>query len=71
MNSTDLANMFKEYVTGYQAGTDDVVEKFFGKHEENSGGIEAELDIQARRRPGLSRPLRPLRLPTAVWQSDS
>ena len=46
MNSTDLATMFKKYVTGYQVGVDDVVDTWFGKHIENSGGVEAELDIQ-------------------------
>ena len=50
MNSTDLATLFKNYVTeidpDYEVGTDDVVSKWFGKHIENSGGIEAELDIQ-------------------------
>lgn len=46
MNSTDLVNMFKRYVTGYEAGTDDKVTVWHGEHEENSGGIEAELDIQ-------------------------
>ena len=46
VNSTDLAKMFAAYVTDYTVGTDDVVSKFVGKHIENSGGIEAELDIQ-------------------------
>ena len=46
MNSTDLATMFSDYVTDYKVGTDDVVSKFFGKHEENTQGVEAELDIQ-------------------------
>ena len=46
MNSTDLVNYFKAYVTDYTEGTDDVVFKFVGEHKENSGGIEAELDIQ-------------------------
>jgi hypothetical protein len=46
MNSTDLATMFKKYVTGYTAGVDDKVTAWHGKHVENSGGIEAELDIQ-------------------------
>jgi subtilase family serine protease len=46
MNSTDLATMFKNYVKTYTPGTDDVVYKWVGEHKENSGGIEAELDIQ-------------------------
>lgn len=46
MNSTDLKNMFKMYVKDYEVGVDDVVTKFVGEHIENSGGIEAELDIQ-------------------------
>jgi len=46
MNSTDLVNMFKRYVTKYEEGVDDKVTKFIGEHIENSGGIEAELDIQ-------------------------
>jgi hypothetical protein len=46
MNHTDLAVMFEDYVKGYTVGTDDVVTKFVGEHTENSGGIEAELDIQ-------------------------
>lgn len=50
MNSTDLATMFAKEVSAidpnYEVGTDDVVSKFVGKHIENSGGIEAELDIQ-------------------------
>ena len=44
--STDLASLFSKYVTDYKKGTDDVVYKFQGEHKENSGGIEAELDIQ-------------------------
>ena len=31
MNSSDLTNMFKAYVKTYEAGTDDVVYKHFGK----------------------------------------
>ena len=46
MNSTDLAKMFAKYVDKYEEGTDDAVYKFVGEHKENSGGIEAELDIQ-------------------------
>jgi subtilase family serine protease len=46
MNSTDLKGYFSKYVKNYEAGTDDVVTKFVGEHKENSGGIEAELDIQ-------------------------
>lgn len=46
MNSTDLAGQFSRFVKGYEVGTDDVVYKFVGKHIENSGGVEAELDIQ-------------------------
>ena len=50
MNSSDLAKQFSEYVTAidpdYEVGTDDVVSKWVGKHTENSGGVEAELDIQ-------------------------
>eukprot|EP01047_Picozoa_sp_COSAG01_P015636 COSAG01_NODE_784_length_13621_cov_68.866829_11_plen_78_part_00 len=44
MNSTDLATLFKNYVDKYEEGTDDVVYKWVGKHIENSGGVEAELD---------------------------
>ena len=50
MNSTDLATMFAQEVSqidaNYKVGTDDVVSKWVGKHIENSGGVEAELDIQ-------------------------
>lgn len=50
MNSTDLAKMFAAEVSAidpnYEVGTDDVVSTWVGKHIENSGGIEAELDIQ-------------------------
>ena len=50
MNSTDLATMFANEVSAidpnYKVGVDDVVSTWFGKHIENSGGVEAELDIQ-------------------------
>jgi hypothetical protein len=47
MNTTDLATMFKKYVTGYEVGTDDVVTKFVGTKAHTEGaGVEAELDIQ-------------------------
>merc|ERR1719162_183281 len=46
MNSTDLATLFKNYVSDYKVGVDDVVYKWVGEHKENSGGVEAELDIQ-------------------------
>jgi subtilase family serine protease len=46
MNSTDLSTLFKNYVDKYEEGTDDKVYKWVGKHIENSGGVEAELDIQ-------------------------
>jgi subtilase family serine protease len=46
MNSTDLKSNFKRFVEQYTTGTDDVVSKFVGVHKENSGGVEAELDIQ-------------------------
>merc|ERR1719231_1583076 len=46
MNSTDLEKLFANYVDKYEKGTDDKVYKWVGKHIENSGGVEAELDIQ-------------------------
>ena len=38
MNSTDLAALFRSYVSDYEVGTDDVVYKWVGEHKENSGG---------------------------------
>jgi tripeptidyl-peptidase-1 len=47
MNSADLVAFFKRFVaTNFSAGTGDVVSKFVGPHNENSKGVEAELDIQ-------------------------
>merc|ERR1719253_1672942 len=46
MMDSDLTSFFKQFVKGYQAGTDDKVSKFVGDKGEGSAQVEASLDIQ-------------------------
>merc|ERR1711998_189864 len=46
MASTDLSAFFSEYVKKYNKGQDDVVSKFVGDTDKQSGQTEASLDIQ-------------------------
>ena len=46
MKDSDLAEFFKSYVKKYTVGVDDVVYKFVGDANEQSGQVEASLDIQ-------------------------
>ena len=46
MKDSDLAEFFKSYVETYTVGVDDVVYKFVGDDNTQSGQVEASLDIQ-------------------------
>jgi subtilase family serine protease len=46
MSSKDLTTLFKTYVKGYKAGTDDTVFAYKGNAHKEGNGVEAELDIQ-------------------------
>ena len=46
MSNRDLSDFFKEYLANYTVGTDDVVSKYVGDQDKQSGQVEASLDIQ-------------------------
>jgi tripeptidyl-peptidase-1 len=46
MMDSDLTSFFKQFVKGYEVGTDDKVAKFVGDKGEGSAQVEASLDIQ-------------------------
>jgi len=46
MKDSDLAEFFKSYVETYTVGVDDVVYKYVGDKDSQSGQTEASLDIQ-------------------------
>ena len=46
MDDKDLVTFFKKYVKKYTEGKDDVVSKFVGDKDKQSGQTEASLDIQ-------------------------
>ena len=46
MSESDLADFFVKFVQNYTVGRDDVVSKYVGDHDTQSGQTEASLDIQ-------------------------